>query len=122
LKTAGVGTLIYAAPELFPTDYTSEEAVERVRYQLTADVYSLTLILHELFGGGATFFSGHCATIITLMTAKSRRVEPKLKLDSLPQCLQTIIRRGVDADPRKRPSLEEFREAIGQTGNPDEQR
>jgi serine/threonine protein kinase len=114
--TACIGTLVYTAPEVWPAagdDNTSEP----VKYDQEADIYALALILHELFGGGASFFPPpknchHNQQQILLIQAKSQRKPPLLRLDLIPSVLNDVVKRGVDADPSRRPSLEEFAAAI----------
>jgi hypothetical protein len=87
-------------------------------YNKPVDIYALALILHELFGGGASFLPlpdgchprYHAAYVIV---AKCLRTPPCLRLlDLLPLALRDVVKAGVDADPRKRPCLEEFIAAI----------
>ena len=120
LKTAGVGTLVYMAPEVCPRIEEGNVAEKRLPYNKTVDIYSVSLVMHELIGGhgGYKFFpcSDPRLMMITVCQAKSRRDPPQLqKLPIWPETLQGVIRRGVDADPQKRPSLKEFSEVIQET-------
>ncbi len=112
--TACMGTLEYTAPEVWPSA-AAEDAHEvlKLEYNKPVDIYALTLILHELFGGGKSFFSvpENCRPnerFILLANLKSRRVPPRLNLDRLPATLKDLVSRGVDSDPSKRPSVDEF--------------
>lgn len=98
------------APELFPKSMAKEDA-ENIKYKKTVDVYSLALILHQLFGGGTDFFPT-CHNNITLSFAKSRGEPPMLKLGELPPRLRRVISNGVATDPKKRPTLDEFFGAV----------
>ena len=47
LKTAGVGTLVYTAPKVYPNIDENNVSRRRLRYNKTVDIYSLSLGLHE---------------------------------------------------------------------------
>ena len=83
---------------------------EDVQYKHTADIYSLTLILHALFGGGTDFYP-NCSDFIAIFLAKPKKIA-ELKLDELPFSLRGFIQRGADILPGNRPSLSEFYHAI----------
>ena len=111
--------MVYTAPEVFPQmDDIDYRAKGGLPYDKNVDIYSLSLVLHELFGGhgGGKFFPFSNVNNIqwSVLCAKNRRDPPKLKeeLPIWPTTLQDAIRRGVDSDPQKRPSLKEFSEAI----------
>ena len=109
LETGGIGTVVYMAPEVIRGRSTAE-GIEKIQYKKTADIYSLTLILHELFGGGSKFFPKRRP--IELMGLKFSGVGPRLQLESLPASLRTVIQDGVDNDPKKRTELTAFSDAI----------
>jgi serine/threonine protein kinase len=113
--TAGVGTLLYLAPEVLEAE--DDPNSRKTAYNKAADIYGLAMILHELFGGGTSFFPTPegCdprAKFMRIYRAKSEREMPQLKLELLPSAMTDVVRRGVDTDPSKRPSLEEFVAAI----------
>jgi serine/threonine protein kinase len=109
-----VGNLFYMAPEVLKAEdpYSS-----KTPYTKAADIYGLAMILHELFGGGRSFFpalekykGGNQYYIMMIQTKPE--VEPQLKLELLPSAMTDVVQRGVNRDPSKRPSLEEFVLAI----------
>ncbi len=116
--TAQIGTLVYTAPEVWPSAAAEDnQQVSKLEYNKPVDIYALALILHELFGGGGSFYPApkgchpNQHQIIVIM-AKSHRKPPRLNLDALPSAMRDVVSRGVDSDPSKRPSLEEFDAAI----------
>ena len=117
MKTAHVSTLLYMAPERVPKMSTQNIISAGVQYTLTSDIYSLSLILHELFGGGKRFFpftEDHPLAVkqVQIYIAKSRRDAPALSLELLHTGLRDLISRGVDSDPMLRPLLQDFSAAI----------
>jgi serine/threonine protein kinase len=114
---------VYTAPEVLTAaaaeDAAAEDAqhVSKLEYNKPVDIYALALILHELFGGGRSFYPAPKGCHpnhhqIMLFRAKSKRVRPQLNLDALPSALWDVVSQGVGSDPSKRPSLEEFDAAI----------
>jgi serine/threonine protein kinase len=107
------------APEIFARMSTADgglrgaaAAKEEVKYKKTVDVYSLSLIIYQLYGGGAGFFP-QCRDSIQLVLAKSSGTRPLLSLELLPtMSLRSVVRRGVANDPKARPSLAEYRAAV----------
>ena len=119
LKTAGVGTLVYTAPEVYHRIEEPNNCGNKCPYDNTVDIYSLSLVLHEIFGGhgGYEFFPcpgiDHRVWDFSVHQAKLSGKPPRLQeLPIRPKTLQNAIGRGVDADPQKRPTLKEFSEAI----------
>jgi serine/threonine protein kinase len=115
--TAGIGTLVYTAPEVWPSATAADVQVSKLEYNKPVDIYALALILHELFGGGRSFYPAPKGCHpnqqqIMLITAKSKRDPPRLNLEQLPSALRDVVSQGVDSDPTKRPSLEDFDAAI----------
>ena len=105
------------APEIFPAISAQNTFSAGVQYTYTSDIYSISLIIHELFGGGKNFFQStegipHNVKQVQIYLAKCQRVSPELNLKLLHTDLRDIIRRGVDSDPKQRPSLQEFLAAI----------
>jgi serine/threonine protein kinase len=114
--TAGVGTIIYTAPEVFKP-ISAKTNSSKTSYNRAADIYGLALILHELFGGGASFFPApegcdHRQHQWMIYNAKLERKAPQLQLKKLPVGIRNVIQAGVDANPTRRPRLEAFVAAI----------
>jgi hypothetical protein len=115
--TAGLGTLVYAAPEVWPADGTSTESHDCLVYNKQGDIYALALILHQLFGGGASFFpvpeGCHARYQAAYVIVTKRQLTPPcLQLLDQPLALKDVVEAGVDAVPSNRPCLEEFIAAI----------
>ena len=113
-ETGRISTHVYMAPEVIRGRSTAD-GLENIEYRKTGDIYSLALILHELFGGGSNFYpkERHPQLIISKYSDEA----PQLKLESLPASLRIKIRDGVSHDPQKRPRLGEFSEAIKASSN-----
>jgi serine/threonine protein kinase len=109
-----VGTLVYMAPEQFPKSLTLAD-VRNLQYKKTADIYSLALVLHQLFGAGADFFPRYRDNLV-LSFAKSKGEAPQLNLAQLPPRLRSVVRKGVATDPKARPTLDEFFGAVALAG------
>jgi serine/threonine protein kinase len=110
MNTPAVGTYKYSAPELFrPSD--PQDPNMCIKYKKSIDIYSLTLVIHLIYGGNSDFFPG-LDTDLHLFFAKMKGQEPNLVLDLVDSSLKELISRGISADPERRPALEEFAQAI----------
>jgi len=91
----------YMAPEVF-----EEEMVRG----FTADVYSLSVILYELFSGVAAE-TELGETIIEIIKAVLNGTRPKITTD-MPKTLAKLIEKGWSGRPDERPDLEKFRDEL----------
>lgn len=117
-----VGTLVYMAPEQFPKSLSKAD-LQKVQYKKTADIYSLALVLHQLFGAGANFYPDYMDTVM-LSFAKSKGEVPQLNEARVPPRLRDVVRKGVATNPKTRPTLEEFCGAVSlaRADDPDDMR
>jgi serine/threonine protein kinase len=108
---------VYTAPEVWPSAAAADFEESKLEYNKPVDIYALALIIHELFGGGRSFFPAPKSCHpkqrhIMLINAKSQRVPPRLNLEPLPSALREVVSQGVDSTPSRRPGLNEFEAAI----------
>ncbi|KAK8887864.1 hypothetical protein M9Y10_038923 [Tritrichomonas musculus] len=90
--TAGVGTLMYMAPEIF----------DETKYSTPIDVYSFSMIVYQLLTNKPIKFS-----LKGLMTGK----RPDLP-NSIPKCYKELITKCWDQDPEKRPTFAQIVESL----------
>ena len=100
-NSAMVGTPKYAAPELLQPG---------LKYGCTADIFSLAVILFEMFGGQPAE-RGLGSNVMQIMMAIVQGKRPALP-DKFPPCLRQLVERGWAQDPAERTSLAEFRAAL----------
>ena len=93
-----VGTIVYSAPELMEVGKKSGVA---------ADVYSLTLVLFELFSGKSPYPGDQ----MQVFNAKKEDIKPEFP-DNFPAELRVLIERGWLKEAMKRPQIREFRTAL----------
>ena len=96
-----IGSPLYMAPEV--RNFTA--------YGSSADIYSLAMMLFEMFSGQPS--SQESDTMHKTMTYVIARRITKIPDDfKVPVCLHSVIERGWDATSDKRPSLSEYRSAM----------
>jgi serine/threonine protein kinase len=78
-----------------------------LQYGVLADIYSLAIIIFELFSG-LDPFPGNIGQICQ---AKIQDEKPKIPSE-FPEALKKVIRDGWSKKPRERPELEKFRLAL----------
>ena len=93
-----IGTLKYAAPELFQ---------QKARCGLSADIFSFVLILFELFSGIDPF----PGTVYDIIGAKQLKANPKIP-DDFPADLKLVIERCWTNEPMERPSVEDINNVL----------
>ena len=98
-STTMAGTVKYAAPELLHKGTVYGESV---------DIYSLAVILYELFSGEDAF-SGY--SLMQVMMAMSRQERPTFPED-FPPALLELVRSGWDEEPSNRCDIAELKEAL----------
>lgn len=96
-----VGTPKYAAPELLQPGSM---------YGCAADVFSLAVILFEMFSRQAAE-SGLGSNVMQIMLAVVQGKRPRIPA-SFPACLRQPVERGWAQDPSRRTPLSEFRTAL----------
>ncbi len=74
------------------------------QYGVSADIYSLTTILYELFSGTDSF----PGTIGQIFEAKQNNTKPKIPSE-FPAVLKNLICQGWSKEPKKRPNLQVFK-------------
>jgi hypothetical protein len=74
------------------------------QYGVSADIYSLTTILYELFSGTDSF----PGTIGQIFEAKKNNTKPEIPSD-FPALLKDLICHGWSQEPKERPNLEVFK-------------
>ncbi|CAG0905457.1 unnamed protein product [Cyprideis torosa] len=94
------GTPKYCAPELLE---------EGLRYGTPVDVYSLSLILFELFTGEDPFKG--CTSVMQVLAAILRDQRPQIPSD-FPEALKPLLEKGWSKNPLLRPPLTLFRDAL----------
>jgi len=95
-----IGTLFYFAPEVQLS----------LRYSFTADIFSLAMMLFEMFSD---------KLIINETDEVKRFISDKRKIplsSKVPEYLRKAIERGWDENPGKRPSLDEYYTTLQSTG------
>ena len=79
------------------------------QYGVSADIYSLSIILFELFSG-IDPFPGHIGQIFQAKMSDQKPVVPSV----FPKDLKKLIAKGWSRNPKERPSIEEFKSALNQ--------
>lgn len=102
-KSVG-GTPLYMAPEAFAGQVSPK-----------LDVYSLAATLFHLATGAVPFQAETTEELVTLIGRGLPTQDPRY--EGLPQPLEQVIRSGLDADPRRRPDLRAFLDALRGTLN-----
>ena len=92
-----IGTMQYLAPELMGGGTTHGKPV---------DIYSLTILLYELFTGLDPFPG--CDDPFKFFGVFQRNERPKIPKD-LPESLVSLFSKGWLTDPSKRPKIKEFK-------------
>ena len=106
-----MGTPQYSAPELLGM---------KLRYGVSADVYSFCTILFELFSGKCPF----PGNLFEVLEAKNSDQNPKIP-DDFPKELGNLIQKGWFKNPMERPQLKELNSALQEieanknNGNPE---
>jgi len=99
--TAMAGSLIYMAPEVRLM----------LQYSFTADIFSLAMMLFEMFNN----------QLITESSEEVKRFMLKLqggRIDEIPEscevplCLRDVIKRGWKDEPEERPTLDDYRTSL----------
>ncbi|CAF0752160.1 unnamed protein product [Rotaria sordida] len=105
-NTSGSGTPKYTAPELLETS---------TKYGQEVDIYSLSLILYEMFSGKIAFENMNPHQLITAVYLNKKRPE----FDStFPKNLREKIERGWSHEPKDRCKLEDFLQVLLEMKNP----
>ncbi|CAG0893700.1 unnamed protein product, partial [Cyprideis torosa] len=105
VQTSMVNTMVTGTPK-----YCAPELLDRgLRYGTPVDVYSLSLILFELFTGEDPFKS--CTSVAQVVAAIMRDQRPQIPSD-FPESLKPLLEKGWSKDPLQRPPLIRFREAL----------
>ncbi len=99
-NTSMAGTPKYTAPELLE---------EGSHYGASADVFSLSMVLYELFTGKDPF--PKCSTIVQVISAMMRNVRPEIPA-TFPRPLGDLVKRGWSTNPTDRPEAGAFQEAL----------
>ncbi len=99
-NTSMAGTPKYTAPELLD---------EGQKYGASADIFSLAMVLFELFTERDPF--PNC-TLMQVLAALLRNKRPEIPPKSMPDKMVVLVKRGWSTDPSNRPGLEEFRNAL----------
>ena len=94
-----VGTLFYVAPEVQLS----------LPYGFTADIYSLAVMLFEMFNGQLITTATEEMKRFIHDTRSERKIPASCKV---PEYLRNVIERGLREKPEERPSLDEFYSAI----------
>ncbi|WP_147409607.1 protein kinase [endosymbiont GvMRE of Glomus versiforme] len=94
------GVLPYVAPEVL----TSEP------YTRAADIYSFGMIMYEVFSGLPPYH--HLAHDSFLASKICQGLRPNLGGIEMPQLLESLIKRCLDADPKQRPTSRELKEIL----------
>ena len=102
------GTPAYMAPEQLLNSETNVQS----------DLYSLGLILFELFTGQYAHPSGSMADLVQLHERKSGPIRPSDLIDQLDPAVDVAIRRCLDSDPGERPKTAASVAAMLTMGNP----
>ena len=100
-NSAMVGTPKYAAPELLEPG---------LKYGCTADIFSLAVILFEMFSGQPAE-RGLGSNVMQIMLAVVQGKRPTIP-DKFPSCLRQPVEQGWVKEPSQRTSLAEFRAAL----------
>jgi len=100
-NSAMVGTPKYAAPELLEPG---------LKYGCSADIFSLAVILYEMFSGQPAE-RGLGSNVMQIMFAVVQGKRPKLP-DAFPTCLRRPVEQGWVKEPSQRTPLAEFRAAL----------
>lgn len=100
-NSAMVGTPKYAAPELLEPG---------LKYGCTADIFSLAVIVFEMFSGQPAE-RGLGSNVMQIMLAVVQGKRPTIP-DSFPPCLRKPVEQGWVKDQAERTSLAEFRAAL----------
>ncbi|CAG0906935.1 unnamed protein product [Cyprideis torosa] len=105
VQTSMVNTMITGTPK-----YSAPELLDKgLRYGTPVDVYSLSLILFELFTGEDPFKG--CTSVMQVLAAIMRDQRPQIPND-FPETLKPLLEKGWSKDPLQRPPLTRFREAL----------
>lgn len=105
-----IGTPRYMAPEMATGAPTAEE-------QPLADLYSLAATTYEALTGKPPF-AGDGASEVIEKHVHERPQEPTRRCPELPACLDELIMRGLEKNPKERyPSCEAFRLAMEEVQN-----
>ena len=99
--TAMAGTPKYSAPETFERGNI---------FGVRVDIYSLAIVLYELFSG-KNAFEGY--EMMQILRAIDRNDRPEFP-DDFPSGLQKLVEFGWDEDPNQRPTLDEFMDGLRQ--------
>ena len=104
--TAMAGTPKYSAPETFERG---------AKFGVAVDVYSLAMIIYELFSG-KNAYDGY--DLMQVMMAINRKERPELP-DDFPEALCDPVENGWSQDPDQRSSLEDFKNALNEMADVD---
>jgi len=99
-NTSMAGTPKYSAPELMETGVKSGR---------TADIFSLAIILYEMFSELDPFPG--CKTIMQVVSAMIREQRPDFPSD-FPSQLKEVIKKGWSKAPEERPDVKLFRQEL----------
>ena len=98
-----VGTPLYMAPEV--RNFCA--------YGSSADIYSLAMMLFEMFSGQLSAQEASSQALLKVMIdVIGKRITKVPENFKVPVCLRDVIERGWDETPEKRPSLSEYRSAM----------
>ena len=94
-------------------EYRAPELIKGNEYDLRVDVYSLSIILYEMFTGQKYALPKHKKSVANILDAIQSQVKPDmttLGADMTPLVL--LIGKGWSFDPSERPTLEEFQNGL----------
>jgi len=102
--TGGIGTyMLYMAPEV----------LSRSMYGCSADVFSLAMMLFEVFSGQPPPAKNPSQPVIKTMSEIMRGTSRSIPESfPVPICLHGVIERGWATNPNERPSLHEYKSAM----------
>ncbi|RIB21712.1 kinase-like domain-containing protein [Gigaspora rosea] len=90
--------------------YMAPELLQNKKYSKATDIYGLGILMWEIFAGHPPFFDKAYDEQLILEIILNNLRPPKLP--EVPNELQNLIYRCLDADPLKRPNIEEIHDII----------
>jgi serine/threonine protein kinase len=107
-KLEGTVNMTYAAPEIMDPNYDDG-------YEESVDIYSLSLIMFELFTGKYPFKP--CSNDAKLVKEKGKPFVPEYSQDIPAGSVWNCIQNGYSIHASERPSLKQFKVALEQVPN-----
>jgi len=103
------GSALYMAPELLNRFRTGTKTEVTVEALLSADMYSLGLVLVEVFGGAIPWQG---KTFVQLLEAHVSQESRECPLDIRPSAMVNVVNSLLQIDPAKRPNVSELLSTI----------